>query len=478
MCGIVGMVSDREVASKIPLALYDLQHRGEQGGGIATSDGVNITNYQEKGLITEIFSDEEEGGMTKKERIIKKLMGNFGIGHTLYSTVGKTGEPKQTKTFQPLLGNFHGETFALAHNGNLINLNPLRKEAEEKGYRFQSLVSDTEVIVALISVSKRKDFLEAVLEVLPRLEGAFALVILHKDKVIGVRDRHGIRPLCLGQTDSSLILASEECALHTSGGIFIREVRPGELIILDSNGISLSLIWIDAALVRLCLCIVELVYFARPDSTIGGRRVYSYRDNAGFEVAVEHPVKGADFVSSIPESGSIYNYGVSRALGIPVRRAISRNRYFAPKTFLTPRDTDRKALQRIKFYILKELVYNKIMVVTDDSIFRLNVASAVIEMLRLAGAAEVHLRVGSAPVRYPCFLGIDIPTQKDLVAANFPLLEIGQDKLHADSLGYLSLEGMIKSAGLPKENLCLGCFTGEYPVDPPKDLQLTKPPSY
>lgn len=471
MCGIFGIASDKEVAPQIVLGIYDLQHRGEQALGIATSDGGTVYHHKEIGLVTEVFRDE------KREEIIGKLSGRFGIGHTLYSTVGKREEIKQTRTFQPLLGNFHGEMFALGHNGNLINLDPLRKEVEAMGYQFQSQVSDTEVIVALISTSQKKDFLEAVLEVLPRLDGAFALVILYKNKVIGVRDRHGIRPLCVGQTDSSFILASEECAFHTLTGNFIRELRPGELIVLSPNGIESSLIWIDSALVRPRLCIMELVYFARPDSTIGGREVYFYRDSAGFEVATEHPVKTADFVSSVPESGAIYNYGVSRALNIPVRRAISRNRYYATRTFLTPRETDRKLLQRNKFYILRGLVYGKIMVITEDSIIRGNVCPEVVRMLRLAGTAEVHLRVGSAPVRYPCFLGIDIPNQADLIAVNRTIEQTRMEIIHVDSLGYLSLEGMIKSSGLPKENLCLGCFTGEYPIEPPKDLRLIKPPS-
>lgn len=471
MCGIFGIVSNEDVALKITLGLYDLQHRGEQALGIATSDGGTIYVYKETGLVTEVFGDE------KREGIINKLPGKVGIGHALYSTVGKIGETKQTRTFQPLLGDFHGEMFALGHNGNLINLDSLRQEAEAKGYQFQSQVSDTEVIVALISTSQKSDFLEAVLDVLPRLEGAFALVILHKNKVIGIRDRHGIRPLCVGQTGSSFILASEECALHTLTGTLIRELRPGELIVLSPNGIESSLVWLDSVLVKPRLCIMELVYFARPDSTIGGRQVYFYRDGAGFEVATEHPIKTVDFVASVPESGAIYNYGVARALNIDVRRAISRNRYYATRTFLTPRETDRKSLQRTKFYILNKLVYGKVMVITEDSIIRGNTAPEVVRMLRLAGAAEVHLRVGSAPVRYPCFLGIDIPNQKELIAVNRTIEQIRTEVVHVDSLGYLNLEGMIKSSGLPKEKLCLGCFTGEYPVEPPKDLQLKKPPS-
>jgi amidophosphoribosyltransferase len=467
MCGVFGIVSNEQVATQIPFGLYDLNHRGEQAIGIATSDGIKIYSYKEAGLVTEVFSDEGAERGTEKERIIKSLPGKLGIGHTLYSTVGRTGEEKQTKTFQPLIGNFHGNDFALAHNGNLINLDPLRREAEENGYKFQSNVSDTEVIVALLSISRQENFIDALREVLPRLSGAFTLVILLKDKVIGVRDRFGIRPLCIGGlNDSSFVVASEECALHTLTGNFIREVRPGELVVLSSNGIDNAFLWADSPKLR--LCIAELIYFARPDSTIADRRVYCYRENAGREVALEIPTKG-DVVSCVPESGAIYNYGVSQASGIPVRRVISRNRYYAGRTFLAPRETNRKALQRAKFYILRELVKEKVVVITEDSIIRANVSPEVVMMLRTAGAAEVHLRVGSAPIRYPCFLGIDIPTQKELVAANRTEEEIRQI-IKVDSLGYLSLKGMIKASGLPEENLCLGCFTGKYPIDPPKDL--------
>lgn len=476
MCGTIGIVGNREVAPLIPLCSYDLQHRGEQGAGIATSDGKNIYVYKEKGLVTEVFSDEEIEGVSKREAIIRKLPGRFGIGHTLYSTVGKEGERKQTKTFQPLVGYFYGEQFALAHNGNLINLDSLRKEVEQKGYKFQSQTSDTEVIIALISTSEKKVFLEAILEILPRLEGAFALVILYGDKVIGIRDRYGIRPLCLGALDisNSFIIASEECAFHTLGGYFIREIRPGELIILSENGIENSMLWFDNPSLR--LCVIELVYFARPDSTIGGRKVYFYREGAGQTVALENPIKNASLVSSVPESGAIYNYGVSYALNIPVRRVISRNRYYAGRTFLYPRDVDKRSPQRTKFYILQELVRGKIIIITEDSIIRGNVVPEVIEMLRLAGAAEVHTLVGSAPIRYPCFFGIDFPTQKELVAFSRTIAQV-REHIRADSLGYLSLDGMIRSSGLLKENLCLGCFTGEYPIDPPEDLHLIKPPS-
>ncbi|HEX9897219.1 MAG TPA: amidophosphoribosyltransferase [Dehalococcoidales bacterium] len=462
MCGVIGIVGDDSAASRITLGLYDLQHRGEQAFGIATSDGKDIYHYVRRGLVTEAFSEDEQSP-------IAILPGNMGIGHTLYSTIGSSGEGKQTKTFQPLLADFHGEKFALAHNGNLINLEPLRKEAEDSGYHFNSRVSDTEVIVALLSASKKTDFLEALITILPRLQGAFSLVILHKDKVIGVRDKNGIRPLCLGRiSNSHYVIASEDCALHTLGGSFIRELRPGELIVLSQHGIERALIWAKSP--QLKLCIFELVYFARPDSSVGGQRVYWYRENAGHAVALEHPVKGADLVSSIPESGTIYNYGVSQALGVPIRRAISRNRYYARRTFLMPRETNRKSLQESKFYILRELVANKVIIITEDSVIRGNVGPGVVGMLRKMGANEVHLLVGSAPIKYPCFLGIDIPNQSELIAAENTLDEI-KEQLCLDSLGYLSIDGMVKSSGLPSSSLCMGCFNGVYPVNPPQNLK-------
>jgi len=463
MCGIFGIVSNEDVASKIVFGLYDLQHRGEQAAGVAGFDGKKLRYHKEEGLVTEVFNER------KREELFKKLSGRFGIGHTLYSTIGVGGEKKQPRTFHPLIGEFHGQPFALAHNGNLIKLDELRREAKEKGYHFQSEFSDTEVIVALISVSPEKDFLEALGKVLPRLIGAFSLVILFNDKVIGVRDKYGIRPLCLGRDERSFILASESCAFHTIGADFLREIQPGELIVLGKNGIENSFIWADNP--RPKLCIFELIYFARPDSQLAGRTVNSYRDNAGYKVALEHPVE-ADIVCSVPESGEIYNYGVSRALNIPVKKAISRNRYFATRTFMSPREIGRRNLQGRKFYILEEAIQGKRVMITEDSIIRGNVAPEIVAMLRQAGASEIHLRVGSSPIRWPCFLGIDIPTKEELIAADLTEEEVGRKIIRADSLGYLSLEGMIKASGLSKEDLCLGCFTGEYPIEITLKLQL------
>lgn len=461
MCGIFGIVSNESVASKIPIGLHGLQHRGEQGAGVAVSNGVIIQEHKGAGLVTDVFSEEA------REEIFKNLPGGCGIGHTLYSTVGKTGKEKQPKTFQPLIGDFHGRPFGLTHNGNLVEIDNLRKEAESMGYKFSSGVSDTEVIVALLSVSPEKDFLEALRKVLPRLKGAFALTILFGDKVIGVRDRYGIRPICLGRNMMSFVLASEESAFHAAGVNFVREVQPGEAIVLGQNGIEESFIWAEKP--QLKICIFEYIYFARPDSRLAGQRVNSYRENAGKQLAAEHPVQ-ADMVCSVPESGEIYNYSVAQALGIPARKAIFRSRYFTTKVFLTPRDTDRRALVRKKLYVLREVVHGKRVIITEDSIVRGDTSPEVVAMIREAGANEVHELVASAPLRYPCFLGIDIPTQLELAAVGLTEEEVGRKVIHVDSLGYLSLKGMIEASGLPKENLCLGCFTGEYPIEPPPGI--------
>lgn len=467
MCGIVGIVSSESVAPKIILSLYDLQHRGEQGVGVAVSDGERLEEYRRAGLVTEVFNEENVGV------ILRQLRGLSGIGQTLYSTIGRGGEEKQPKAFQPLLGNFHGQPFALSHNGNLIELEEFRKEAGAKGYKFQSEFSDTEVIVALLSTSPEKDFLEALLKVLPRLKGVFALTILFKDRVIGVRDRYGIRPLCLGRDETSFILASEECAFQTMGASFVREVQPGEVVVLGKNGIEGSLIWAENP--QLKICIFEYIYFARPDSRLAGQSVNSYREKAGWEVAIEHPVE-ADIVCAVPESGKIYHYSVAKALGIDVKEAIFRSRYFARRTFIAPREINRRSLQERKFYVLREVVRGKRVVFVEDSIIRANVSPVIAAKLRQAGATEVHERVGSSPLRYPCFLGIDIPTRIELAAASLTEEEVGRKIVRVDSLGYLSLEGMIKSSGLPRENLCLGCFTGEYPIEPPQNFDF-KPPS-
>lgn len=458
MCGIIGIASKKEadVMADTILGLYDLQHRGEQACGIATSDGTNLFHHSDEGLVAEVFGEKN------REAIFPKLKGHLAIGQVLYSTVGRSGEKKQTRTFQPLIGDFHGQSFALGHNGNLIELDDLRDEARRAGYQFRSEVSDTEVIVALLSTSEEKDFVEALKKVLPRLKGAFALTILYKDKVIGVRDGHGIRPLCIGYNSHSFVLASESCAFYTLNVNFIREIRPGEIIVLGKDGIETSFLWAENPSLK--FSIFEFVYFARPDSVLCGRSVWRYRHEAGRISAEENPLD-VDFLMASPESGRIYDGGFSAQSGVLTMQGLFRNRYQTTKTFLTTRDTDRRKLQRRKIHPLKEVVYGKRVGVIEDSLIRASVIPETVGMLREAGATEVHVRVCSAPVCSRCVLGIDMPDEKELVAARLGVSDINKLFVHADSLAYLSLGGMIKATGLFKEDLCLGCFTNQYPIE-------------
>jgi len=467
MCGIFGITGAEGVALKIFFGLYDLQHRGEQSAGIAVSDGKRVKFHKGEGLVTDVLGREE---------ILVQLTGRYGIGHNRYSTIGDDITPEdRIFNVQPPEGDFKGQKFFLAHNGNLINIQGFKRYAAEKGYAFKTS-SDTEVITALLSVSDRADFLEALMDILPKLQGSFALTILLKDKVIGVRDSRGIRPLCLGRHESGFILASESCAFHTIGASFIRDILPGEIVVLDETGISRQFIWAENP--KLNLCVFELVYFARPDSMIDGISPYVHRLKAGELCAKENPTK-ADLATSIPESGEIYSFGFARASGIPLEKAIFRNRYFLGdilshsdksrkfvRTFLMERGTDRRKIQRHKFYCLRKVVHEKSVAVIDDSLIRGNVSPEIISMLRKQGAREVHERICSPPVRHPCFLGIDMPSRAKLIASS---LSVGEIRRHieADSLGYLELESLIEASGLAKENLCLGCFTGEYPVAPP-----------
>ncbi len=461
MCGILGAVSNRNVAREIRLGLYGLQHRGEQGAGIAISNGQHCWVHKGRGLVTQVFPDE----------VIEEAEGNFGIGYTRYSTVGDLTEKEMFVNIQPFQGEFHGESFQLGHNGNLVDLEESRKEAESKGYQFKT-TSDTEVIVGLLSVSKKKDFIEALLDVLPKLKGAFSLVILYKNKVIGVRDRFGIRPLCLGHNESSFILASESCAFHTIKGRLLFDIQPGEIIILDENGINSQLgdrpfIWASDPKPKLQLCIFELVYFARPDSVIDGQPVYFYRRKAGEFLAEDHPVEVDEekntIVIAVPDSGRYYDLGFSQASGIPLEEGIFRNRYFATRTFLTPRNTDRAALQELKFRPLRKVVHGKRVVLIEDSVIRANVAPTIVAMLREEGAIEVHLRVGSSPICFTCHLGIDMATRGELIAASLSVEEV-RKHIQADTLAHLSQERMIEASGFKREDLSMGCFTGDYPV--------------
>jgi len=467
MCGILGISCNnchkegQQVFHRLMTCGNDISHRGEQAWGILTSNNKNnMFCYRQEGRFSE--------GITEKKvaALVKKMQGNKGLAHTLYSTIGKSGQKKQPRSIQPWMAVFHDRPFGLAYNGNIYDLSSLRERAKKAGWAFRSDVSDTEVIVALIATSQKKDFIEALKEILPLFRGAFALAILYDSKIIGVRDRCGIRPLCIGYNEDSYILSSESCVFYPIAAKFLREVRPGEIVVIGDEGIEKHIKWTDDTCCR--FCIFEFVYFARPDSRLcNGRSAYYYRNKAGIILAKEAPVK-ADLIISVPAGGDIFAESYASELGIPLRHGLFKNR-FGIRTFMAPRGTDRRKLQRIKLHPLEEVIWGKRVCLIEDSIVRNNVCPEVVAMCFEAGAIAVHVRVASAPIIAPCYYGIDMSTRAELAASNFTVEQI-KEQIGVDSLAYISFDGMIKATGLPKENLCLACFDGNYPVPPPVEI--------
>jgi len=467
MCGVLGIScggcsNNQDQATQVFQRLMtcgnDISHRGEQAWGILASNGEKMSLYHQEGRFSE--------GITEKKaaKLGKRIQGNIGLAHALYSTVGRRDKKKrQPRSIQPFMADFHGKPFGLSYNGNVYNLTQLRKKAREAGWKFRSRVSDTEVIVALISTSEKTDFIEALKDILPQLTGAFAMAILYDGKIIGMRDRFGIRPLCIGSNEDSFILSSESCAFYPVGANFVRAVRPGEIVVIGEKAIERYIKWTEDTSCR--FCIFEFVYFARPDSRLcKGRSAYYYRNRAGIALAKEAPVQ-ADLIISAPAGGDIFAEAYASELGIPLRQGLFKNR-FGTRTFMLPRGTDRKKAQRFKLHPLSEVIWGKRICLVEDSIVRNNVCPETVAMCFEAGATEVHVRVGSSPIFNPCYYAIDMATRAELAAANFTIEQI-REQIGADSLAYLSLEGMVAATGLGKKDLCLACFNGDYPVNPP-----------
>lgn len=466
MCGILGIScrncrkEPQQVFHRLMTCGNDVGHRGEQGWGILTSDGEKMFCHKQEGRFSE--------GITEKraELLAMKMLGDKGLAHTLYSTVGKKGQRKQPKNIQPWMSDFHGRPFGLAYNGNVYDLSHLREKARSAGWVFKSNVSDTEVVVALISTSVKTDLVEALKEVLPLLKGAFSIAILHDGKIFGMRDKHGIRPLSIGYNEDSFILSSESCAFYSVGAKLIRAVRPGEIVVISDKGIERYIKWAGDTDHR--FCIFEFIYFARPDSELcSGVSAYYYRNEAGTILAREAPVD-ADIVISAPAGGDIFAEAFASELGIPYRQGLFKNRS-GIRTFMAPRGTDRRKLQRIKLHPLAEVIRGKRICIVEDSVVRNNVCPETVAMCFEAGAIEVHVRVGSSPIMHPCYYAIDMATKKELAAANNTVEQI-REQIGADSLSYISLDGMIKATSLPRENLCMACFDGNYPVPPPVEV--------
>ena len=442
-CGLFGIFNHAQASRLTYLGLFALQHRGEESAGIVSSDRQLLYKHIGMGLVEDVFN----------EQALASLKGDLAIGHTRYSTTGSS----LLKNAQPLQVDYSRGSIAIAHNGNLINAIYLRDELEAHGSIFQTTI-DSEVILHLLADPMYARFEEALTDTLLKLKGAFSLVILREDELIGVRDPNGFRPLCLGQLEGATLLASETCALDLLGAKFLREVEPGEVVIISKSGIrSLK----PFPKTTPSHCIFEHVYFARPDSTIFGESVHLVRQRLGRILAQEHPVD-ADCVIAIPDSGNSAALGYSLESGIPLEIGMTRNHYVG-RTFIQPNQRTRDFQVRVKFNPVTAALEGKRVVVVDDSIVRGTTCKARLNSIRAAGAREIHMRVSCPPIMNPCFYGIDFPTRKELIACAKSLEEI-RKFLEVDSLGYISLEGLLSAVMGPKDNYCTACYSGKYPL--------------
>lgn len=455
-CGVFGMYDfdGGNVASTIYYGLFALQHRGQESCGIAVSDTNgprgNMVSHKGMGLVNEVFTPEH----------LDKMKGDIGVGHVRYSTAGSSTH----ENAQPLVLNYIKGTLAMAHNGNLINANELRRELEYTGAIFQTTI-DSEVIAYHIARERlnSKTAEEAVRRACQKLKGAYALVVASPRKLIAARDPFGFKPLCIGKRDNAYIVTSETCALDTIGATFIRDVLPGEVVAITPDGIE-SDMSMAIPKEKEARCIFEYIYFARPDSHFDGVSVYASRIKAGRFLAMDSPVE-ADIVTGVPESGNAAALGYSLESGIPYGTAFVKNGYVG-RTFIKPKQSSRESSVQIKLNVLKEAVDGKRVIMIDDSIVRGTTSDRIVRMLRDAGATEVHVRISSPPFLWPCYFGTDIPAREQLIAYNRSIEEIRQI-IGADSLGYLGIDRLSEMVeGLP---ICRGCFNGKYPMEPPKE---------
>jgi amidophosphoribosyltransferase len=456
-CGIFGVYAPGEDVARLTFfGLFSLQHRGQESAGIAVSDGIHLRMHKDMGLVAQVF----------KEDVLARLPGHIAIGHTRYSTTGSS----VLRNAQPLHCVWGGGTLAVGHNGNLINAAELRQELEDKGVPFETS-NDSEVIARLIAAQETENLEEAVARTMARLKGAYSLVILSETSLIGVRDSFGVRPLCIGQlAPGQYVLASETCALNTVGAEFIREVAPGEIVTIDSSGLRARQ---GLPMSRHATCMFEFIYFARPDTALYGRELHQVRRRMGYELAREHPVPGnADIVIPIPDTGTPAAIGFAEASGIPFGEGIIKNRYIQ-RTFIQPDQRMRELGVKMKLMPIKEALAGKRVVMVDDSIVRGTTTGQIVKMLFDAGAADVHVRITAPPITHPCFYGIDMADQAQLVAAHLSVEEIRQ-LIGATSLGYLSIDGLSRAVGLNRDQFCLACFDGKYPIPIPDQIRMSK----
>ena len=451
-CGIFGIYAPGEDIARLTFfALFALQHRGQESAGIATTDGKRLQVYAKMGLVSQVFDEDS----------LSNLTGHIAIGHNRYSTRGSS----RICNVQPIVVGKGSDALAIAHNGNITNAEPLYKELADNGYTFHTS-TDTEVIANLIASSPEKEWLGKIRYAMRRLQGAYSMVIMVRDTLFAVRDPFGVRPLCLGILgNGSWVIASESCALNHIGADFVREVEPGEIVSITKNGIASYREDTD----KKALCIFEYIYFSRPDSIINGRLLYSARQAMGSSLAEEYPVE-ADLVIGVPDSATAAGFGYALKSGIPPGEGLIKNRYMG-RTFIEPDQRIRDLGVKLKFNPLRSILEGKRVVLVDDSIVRGTTTPKVIKLLQKGGVKEVHMRVCAPPIRYPCFFGVDMATRRELIAYQKTIPQI-RDFIGADTLGYLSIDGLIKAVALPRDIFCLACFTGEYPV--PVQLEMDK----
>jgi amidophosphoribosyltransferase len=450
-CGVFGIYSPDEDVSRLTFfALFALQHRGQESSGIATADGKRIRVFTGMGRVGYVFNEES----------LKHLTGHIAIGHNRYSTAGSS----RAANAQPIVVGEGASTIAIAHNGNIVNATLLYEELAGHGYSFRG-TTDSEVIANLIISSPGKNWVSKIRYAMRRLQGAYSLVLATAQELFAVRDPFGVRPLCLGTVNGGWVVASETCALDHIGASFVREIEPGEIVVINGNGVESFPGKSD----RRGACIFEYIYFARPDSVINGRLLYPARQAMGAGLAREHPVD-ADLVMGVPDSATAAGTGYARESGIPVVEGLIKNRYIG-RTFIEPDQRIRDLGVKLKFNPLPQVLHGERLVVVDDSIVRGTTTPSVVKILRKAGAKEIHMRICAPPIRYPCFFGVDMATRRELIAAQKSIPEICEF-IGADSLGYLSIEGLIKAVDLPREDFCLACFTGDYRI--PVQLEMDK----
>lgn len=448
-CAVIGVLGDPEAAKYCYLGLYAMQHRGQEGAGVVSTDGDTIFTHRGMGLVADVFD----------EKILANLKGDLAIGHTRYATAGS----KDAQNLQPFVANFAANSFAVAHNGNLINAAELRGELETSGSIF-STTSDTEVFLHLIArPSNNQSLVEKILATMDQVKGAYSLAFMTYDKMIAVRDPAGVRPLSLGKIGNGYVVASETCAFDLIGAEFIRDIEPGEVLEINKDGTMNSLKYQGTS--KRAFCVFEYVYFSRPDSVVEGKNVYYARRQLGIELAKECPAN-ADLVIPVPDSGVPAALGFAQQSGIPMEFGLIRNHYVG-RTFIEPQQSIRDFGVKIKLNPNRYMLEGKRIAVIDDSVVRGTTCKKIVKMLRQAGASEVHFRISSPPTVGPCHYGIDTPSKEELVASNKSMDEI-RDFIGADSLGYLSLAGMYRAVEGQQENYCDACFTNRYRLGEPK----------